>query len=528
MRRSLGVAIAYGVGAIAIAAPLWVSVKLAWDESLASEKALVGSYARDVLRRTNEAGTQFAAATDRLVAANQPACSPQEIEMMRDIDITSSYIQAVARISGDNLICTSLGTTQPIPVGPVSVVSEYGLAERGNVWIFPSQTYPLIVVSKRGFAYIIDPTLLVDTPTEGPDISIAVLIPSAADHNRIVVHGANFRPEWFKPIPKGTAISFIDHGYVVSMIRAVHGDIEVVAVSPETYIARHVKQFALIFIPIGLICGAGLVWAVTYISRIYLSLPKVLRAAARRKEFFVEYQPIVELKSKRWVGAEALVRWNRSGEVIQPNEFIPTAEASGVITLITEQVAEIVAADLPRMLKLDPNFQIALNLSAVDLRSERTIVVLEKLQRVSGARPSNFEIEATERNLLQGAEINEILARIRAMGISVAIDDFGTGYSSLAYLETLGIDTLKIDKAFVETIGTGGPTSQVVLLIIDMAHSLHLDLVAEGVETGAQAEFLEAHGVPYAQGWHFAKSMPVAALCESMAAQADRNRTALV
>jgi sensor c-di-GMP phosphodiesterase-like protein len=528
MRRSLGVAIAFGVGVIAIAAPLWVSVKLAWDESLASEKALVGSYARDVLRRTNEAGMQFATATDRLVAANQPPCSAKEIDLMREIDVTSSYLQAVARIANNTLICTSLGTTQPIPVGPPSVISEYGLEQRGNVWIFPGQTYPLIVVSKRGFAYIVDPTLLVDTPTEGPDISIAVFIPSAADHNRIVVHGANLRPEWFRPIPKATENSFIDHGYVVSVIRASHADVQVVAASPVIYIARHVKRFALFFVPIGLICGVGLVWAVTYISRIYLSLPKVLRAAARRKEFFVEYQPIVDLNSQRWVGAEALVRWRRSGVVIQPNEFIPTAEASGVITLITEQVAEIVAADLPRMLKLDPNFQIALNLSAVDLRSERTIEVLEKLLRTSSARPSNFEIEATERNLLQGAEANEILAKIRAMGISVAIDDFGTGYSSLAYLETLGIDTLKIDKAFVETIGTGGPTSQVVLHIIDMAHSLQLDLVAEGVESAAQAEFLEARGVPYAQGWHFAKSMSVAALCESMAAQTGRNWKALV
>jgi sensor c-di-GMP phosphodiesterase-like protein len=528
MRRSLGVAIAFGVGAFAIAAPLWISIKLAWDESLTSEKALVGSYARDVLRRTNEAGMQFTTATNRLVAANQAPCSPKEIDLMREIDVTSSYLQAVARIANDTLICTSLGTTQPIPVGPPSVVSEYGLEQRGNVWIFHGQTYPLIVVSKHGFAYIVDPTLLIDTPTEGPDISIAVFIPSAADHNRIVVHGTSLRPEWFTPIPRGTEKSFIDHGYVVSVIRATHADIEVIAASPEMYIGRHVKQFALIFIPIGLICGAGLVWAVTYISRIYLSLPKVLRAAARRKEFFVEYQPIVELKSKRWVGAEALVRWNRSGEVIQPNEFIPTAEASGVITLITEQVAEIVAADLPRMLKLDPNFEIALNLSAVDLRSERTIEVLEKLVRESGARPANFEIEATERNLLQGAKANEPLVRIRAMGISVAIDDFGTGYSSLAYLETLGIDTLKIDKAFVETIGTSGPTSQVVLHIIEMAHSLHLNLVAEGVETEAQAEFLEAHGVLYAQGWLFAKSMPAAALCESMANQADRNQTALV
>ena len=528
MRRSYGVAIAFGVGAIAIAAPLWFSIKLAWDQSLTSEKTLVTSYARDVLRRTNEAGMQFNFATNRLAADNLPPCSPKEIDMMREIDVTSSYIQAVARISGDDLICTSLGTTQPIHVGPPNVVSELGLSQRSNVWIFPAQTYPLIVVSKRGFAYIIDPTLLVDTPTEGPDISIGVFIPSAADHNRIVEHGASLRSEWFKPIPKGTETSFIDHGYVVSTIRPSHGDLEVVAASPEIYIARHVKQFALIFVPIGLICGVGLVWAVLYISRIYLSLPKVLSGAARRKEFFVEYQPIVELESRRWVGAEALVRWRRSGKVIQPNEFIPTAEASGVIMRITEEVVAIVAADLPKMMKLDPDFQIALNLSAVDLRSEETIEFLEKALRTSGARPANFEIEATERGFLQGPEMSALLARIRAMGISVAIDDFGTGYSGLAYLETLGIDTLKIDKAFVETIGTGGPTSQVVLHIIEMAHSLHLDLVAEGVETEVQAEFLRSQGVRYAQGWLYAKAMGVLPLCASLAAREEQDRAALV
>lgn len=519
MRRSAGIAIAVAVGMAAIVLPIWVSLGLARRQSLSSEQSRGLSYARDVLRRSEETANQFSDAIRILNSDHLPPCSPSEIDLMRQIDLESSYIQAVGRVSGNSLICTSLDTKEPIPLPPSQIVTAVGVAERNNIELPIARSHPLGVLSQYGVAILIDPSLVVDTPTEGPGISIAIFAASSAHHNVIAERGGNLRPAWFKNLPKGTETSFIEDGYLVSVIRSAQYDLSVVAAIPERYANRGVRQFALIFVPIGLLCGAGLAWAVLFISRIQLSMPSMLRAAAKRGEFYLEYQPIVELESRRWIGAEALVRWRQRGRVVRPDQFIPVAEESGVITLITEQVMSIAATDLPKLVKLNPSFHVAINLSAPDLCSNHTFEMLQRALRISGAQPANIEIEATERSFLQGPEAREILAKIRSMGVTVAIDDFGTGYSSLACLQTLGLDTLKIDKAFVDTIGTDGATSQVVLHIIEMAHSLNLEMVAEGVETEEQAQFLLKRGVHYGQGWLFGRPMPIASLCESLELQ---------
>jgi sensor c-di-GMP phosphodiesterase-like protein len=296
----------------------------------------------------------------------------------------------------------------------------------------------------------------------------------------------------------------------------------VVAATPQRYIYQRIGHFALFFIPIGILCGALLAWTVSYLTRIHSSFPAMLRRAVRGKSLYVEYQPVVELESGRIIGAEALVRWRSRYADIRPDYFIPLAEESCLIHLITEQVLSIVGQDLPRFLELDRDFQVAVNMSATDLRDSSTIEALDRLLRSSGARPDNIEIEATERAFLQGPETAELIDALRKKGFSVAIDDFGTGYSSLACLQSLALDTLKIDRAFVETINIAGATSQVVLHIIEMAHSLHLEIVAEGVENEPQARFLAKHGVRYAQGWQYGRPMPIGPLCQQIREHADR------
>jgi sensor c-di-GMP phosphodiesterase-like protein len=179
-------------------------------------------------------------------------------------------------------------------------------------------------------------------------------------------------------------------------------------------------------------------------------------------------------------------------------------------------VLAIITEDLPRILEINPDFEVAINMSAGDLRSGLTLERLSQLLDTAGAQPHNIGIEATERAFLHDPETAELIGTLRRKGFRVAIDDFGTGYSSLACLQSLSLDTLKIDKAFVETIDTNGATSQVVLHIIEMAHSLHLQMVAEGVESEAQAQFLLRRGVRYAQGWLFSRPVAIDSLLQKV------------
>jgi sensor c-di-GMP phosphodiesterase-like protein len=315
------------------------------------------------------------------------------------------------------------------------------------------------------------------------------------------------------PIGRGQSISFVDGQYVVSQVRSKTRDFEAVSVIPINHAYKHVMQFAIVFVPIGLVCGLGIGWAVMYYVGLRSSPQAMIRAAARNHNFYVEYQPVVDLATRQIVGAEALVRWKRGDTVISPASFIPLAEESGVISLITDSVMDIVSRDLPRLMELDPKFRVAINFSATDLKTDLTIDKLVGFLGKSGASPQNLIVEATEHGLISGLETCRVVARIREAGFRVAIDDFGTGYSSLSCLQSLGLDFLKIDKSFVDNIGTDGVTSEVVLHIIEIARSLNLRIVAEGVETDAQAVFLKKRNVEFAQGWLFGRPMSIDTLC---------------
>jgi sensor c-di-GMP phosphodiesterase-like protein len=501
------------VGLLAFFAPILLSLQLAWMQSVADEKSEGLRYASAMVRRGEETTEQFARAIQLLNEDHLLRCSPQEIDLMRQIDVGSSYIQMVGRISGNSLDCTSLGTVKPIPVGAPTLVTENRVNELLDFKWGSAQPDRLDLIESNGVAILVDTGLLIDVDTEGDDVKLALMVPSTTGHLRLVEPKGKFLPQWLNPIGRGQRTSFVDGQYIVSQVRSKTRDFEAVSVIPINHAYRHVAQFAIVFVPIGLVCGLGIGWAVMHFVGLRSSPQAIIRAAARNHNFYVEYQPVVDLATRQIVGAEALVRWKRGNTVISPASFIPLAEESGVISLITDNVMEIVSRDLPRLMELDTSFRVAINFSAADLKNDVTIDKLLEVLGKSGASSQNLIVEATEHGLISGPETCKVVAGIREAGFRVAIDDFGTGYSSLSCLQNLGLDFLKIDKSFVDTVGTDGVTSEVVLHIIEMARSLRLRIVAEGVETEAQAQFLKKRKVEFAQGWLFGRPMSIDNLC---------------
>jgi len=269
----------------------------------------------------------------------------------------------------------------------------------------------------------------------------------------------------------------------------------------------HHEQFLML--PFGIVMGAFIVAIVIWLSRRRLSPRGELAIAVQRREFIVHYQPMIELKTGLCIGAEALVRWQRpGGALVRPDLFIPLAEESGLILPITDQVVEAVIADLGALLVRERRLHIAVNLSADDIKTGRILDFIRFAAADTGIRPQQIWLEATERGFMDVTAARETLDQARGCGHWVAIDDFGTGYSSLSYLQDLPLDALKIDKSFIDTIDTDSATSSVTPHIINMAQTLKLKIIAEGIETRAQADYLLARGVDYGQGWLFSKALP--------------------
>lgn len=241
-----------------------------------------------------------------------------------------------------------------------------------------------------------------------------------------------------------------------------------------------------------------------------LKLETSLRRALEREEFILHYQPQLDLQTGRVIGNESLIRWNHPElGLIQPNDFIPLLEETGMIVAVGEWVIKTACAQNKawQMANL-PAISVSINLSGRQFQDERLIEKIDAILTETGLDPRHLEIEITESVLMGNTQAAmETISTLSEMGIKFAIDDFGTGYSSLSYLKRFEIDTLKIDRSFIRDITTDPDDASIVAAIIVMAHSLNLSLVAEGVETKEQASFLRNLSCETVQGFLYHRPM---------------------
>ena len=478
-------------------------VWLFWRESVASEEAYEGGLAAALGQRTEQILVDLRDMLDGFDKLTSGRCTDEHLQSLRDAAVSRPYVRGIGYWQATEREC-GVGFLPKQGLKPSHADRIY---DNGVIAWWPSKETELGGVQLFLMRYgnhdvAVDPRLLLDLASSSQrqaGLWVEKLRLSA------VPWTAEFPA--IESIPLGVHVDR-ENGVVMSHFsRNTLLPIDVVAREPiGNFWVRHGPLLA-IGIVLGVMTVIGWIDAVTRLSRRELDPANELKRAIAAGEIRVFYQPVMDLRTSTCVGAEALARWqNSAGEWISPNVFIPLAERSGLIRELTLAVMHIIVRDLKRIFKTAPA-SINLNLSPDDLSDDRVGRELETALREAGLPPTAVKLEITERALVNADSARKLIGEFRGRGHEIAVDDFGTGYSSLSYLQSFELDVLKIDKSFVDAIGTGAATSQVIVHVIDMAKSLGLRIVAEGVETVQQAQWLTEHDVQFAQGYLFAKPL---------------------
>ena len=255
-----------------------------------------------------------------------------------------------------------------------------------------------------------------------------------------------------------------------------------------------------------------------------LQLEIDLRKAIELNQFRVYYQPVVSLRSGKIVGFETLSRWQRPEGLVMPAEFIPVADETGIILAMNRQLLYEACRQVRSWQMLfpsDPPLSVNVNISPKQFAQPDLASQLAKILQETGLAPSSLNLEITETIAMADAQRSAaVFCELKALGVRLDIDDFGTGYSSLSRLQGFPVDTLKIDRSFISRVDTDVETAEIVRIIVMLARGLHLEVVAEGVETQAQADWLKDIGCELAQGYLFSKPVPGEAIVQLLSSAA--------
>lgn len=497
----------FGILAVTILGALTLSVLLGWyiwRESVGTEEQRLQQLSQRLGEETEHAIIDARNLLETLNERTTDPCNAAHLAMMQDIAVARPYIRAIGYWRAAERHCGA-GFIQGVSFTPPKASRIY---DSGVIAWWPSEAtevggVQLFLMRFGNHDVVIDPRLLLNVGL--PDGQMAglwvenlpmITTPPDAifpplDHLRLGLTVDRSTQQMISRFSLGTLFP-----------------IDIVAIQPMSEFWKRYLPTLITAGILGLLLIPLWVFAVVRYSRQHLSLAAELRDAITNHQLRVNYQPIVDMSNGRCLGAESLARWTRdNGEMVGPDIFIPIAEEAGLATELAQAMLHGILRELGDHLKKCPDLSINLNLSAQDLQTDQLFDHLETELKAAGLTTSAIKLEITERALVDSDTARQRIRTLRQQGYLVAIDDFGTGYSSLSYLESFELDALKIDKSFVDAIENRAVTSSVIVHVIEMAKSLKLDIIAEGVESDHQVDWLLSQDVRLGQGYLFSRPL---------------------
>ncbi|HEY2453059.1 MAG TPA: EAL domain-containing protein [Scandinavium sp.] len=498
--RGLGVIV---VVLLPVMLALWFSQLRAASET----HSQLRTFAHIALNKTEQVIRQADLARDAAEQYHGAICSPEHQQQMLNIVRGRLYVEDLIYAQNNQFVCST-------SVHPAIAwrMSEPNYRRNPNIAIYYYRNTPFypgykMTYMKRGnYVVVINPLSYGEIVTDDNSLTFGAYDTKT---NAFFSVSENASLAALNPLIRDSDFAFQHDGRFYTIALSERRPIAIIVSSSDSRYYQNLRHQATLTLPLGLICSI-LILLVWGRSRQQFNSPKrLLQRALNKQQLRLHYQPIIDIKNNQCVGAEALLRWpGFDGPVMSPAEFIPLAEKEGLIEQVTDYVVESVFADLGDFLKNNSQLYVSINLSASDFHSSRLIAMISDKAQQYQVRAQQIKIEVTERGFIDVPKTTPVIQAFRQAGYEVAIDDFGTGYSNLHNLYSLNVDILKIDKSFVDTLTTNSTSHLIAEHIIEMAQSLRLKTIAEGVETAEQVSWLLKRGVQFCQGWHFAKAMP--------------------
>lgn len=478
-------------------------------------------YAGRIMADEEATSVESRTALAAVEASRYPTCSNAEIDYFRTLVFASGHLKDAGRMQNGKVQCSAaLGQ----PAQPSEQSKPDFTQQDGSILYKDQAQYRnnglTTITLQRGDSFVVfapltrmplEPPMhftetVADAPTqthgrllgESPQASVAILTSEGRARRGDNLYATRCSTRFFNCVTAYTSL-------------------------PEVMQANRAKfiGFVALFRLLGGLTG----FVLSGFYYRYKSVEHQLRRAIRRDELFLVYQPIVQLQSRRIIGAEALVRWtNRQGVAVGPDDFIKIAEKHGFVGAITRLVVRQALRDFGETLRSHLGFRLSINAAGADLADPSFLPMLNRCLDEAAVPARNVAIELTESSTVMRKVAIDTIRGLRARGHSVHIDDFGTGYSSLSYLHDLSVDAIKIDKAFTQAVGTGSAIVAIVPQILAMAEALKLQVIVEGVETEEQASyFSSASGPIFAQGWLFGRPVPATEFLRLLAEDEEKN-----